>query len=124
MIEAFGALWMLSFDKENQDIMLQNEAIMEALVNSRKSQNKKIEKSCSGALWNMREKLSAIEKYKDLGKLSKVLLLFYDLWVGENQPFSTIVICLIILSFVIDLLGMFRFHSSNHLAVVAFQLLL
>lgn len=40
-IEAFGALWMLSFDKENQDIMLQNEAVMEALVNSRKSQNKK-----------------------------------------------------------------------------------
>lgn len=70
LIEAFGALWMLSFDKENQDIMLQNEAVMEALVNSRKSQNKKIEKSCSGALWNMREKLSAIEKYKDLGKLS------------------------------------------------------
>lgn len=67
-IEAFGALWMLSFDKENQDIMLQNEAVMEALVNSRKSQNKKIEKSCSGALWNMREKLSAIEKYKELGK--------------------------------------------------------
>lgn len=98
LIEAFGALWMLSFDKENQDIMLQTEAVMEALVNSRKSQNKKIEKSCSGALWNMREKLSAIEKYKDLGKLSKVLLLFYDLWVGENQPFSTIVICLMILS--------------------------
>lgn len=57
---------------------------MEVFVNSRKFQNKKIEKLCLGVFWNMREKFSVIEKYKDLGKLSKVLLLFYDLWVGEN----------------------------------------
>lgn len=75
---------MLLFDKENQDVMFQNEAVMEVFVNSRKFQNKKIEKLCLGVFWNMREKFSVIEKYKDLGKLSKVLLLFYDLWVGEN----------------------------------------
>lgn len=68
LTEGYGALWMLSFDKGNQDIMLQDDAVMEAFINFRKSQNKKIEKSCSGALWNMREKLSSIEKYKELGK--------------------------------------------------------
>lgn len=56
---------------------------MEVFVNSRKFQNKKIEKLCLGVFWNMREKFSVIEKYKELGKLS-IKLQFYDLWDGVN----------------------------------------
>lgn len=58
---------------------------MEVFVNSRKFQNKKIEKLCLGVFWNMREKFSVIEKYKELGKLSiKLYMQFYDLWVVVN----------------------------------------
>lgn len=66
--EAFGALWMLSFDKENQDVILQDDSVMGSLLKNRTSQCKKIKNSCNGALWNMREKLSSIAKYKELGK--------------------------------------------------------
>lgn len=66
--EAFGALWMLSFDKENQDVILQDDSVMGSLLKNRTSQCKKIKNSCNGALWNMREKLSSIDKYKELGK--------------------------------------------------------
>ena len=70
LTEAFGALWMLSFDKENQDVILEDDSVMGSLLKNRTSQCKKIKKSCNGALWNMREKLSSIDKYKDLSKYS------------------------------------------------------
>lgn len=70
-IEAFGALWVLSFDKDNQDIMLQDDAVMETLIKFRKSQNKKIKNACDGALWNMREKLTSKVKYEEIGYKSK-----------------------------------------------------
>lgn len=61
---------MLSFDKDNQDIMLQDDAVMETLIKSRTSQNKIIKNACNGALLNMREKLTAIVKYEDIGILN------------------------------------------------------
>lgn len=66
-IEAFYALWTLSFDEENQEIMLQDDAVMETFINSRSSKNKKIHLACDGALWNMRVKLRSKEKYKEKG---------------------------------------------------------
>ncbi|XP_061166315.1 uncharacterized protein LOC133175222 [Saccostrea echinata] len=66
-IEALGALWMLSFDKENQDIMIKDDAVMKTFIDFHTSSTKKIKNACSGALWNMREKLSSVDKYKELG---------------------------------------------------------
>ncbi|XP_062588039.1 uncharacterized protein LOC134249708 [Saccostrea cucullata] len=66
-IEALGALWMLSFDKENQDVMVKDDTVMKTLIDLQTSQTKKIKNACHGALWNMREKLSSIDKYKELG---------------------------------------------------------
>lgn len=70
-IEAFGALWVLSFDSDNQEIMLQDDAVMETFISFRTSQNKKIKNACDGALWNMREKLSSKVKYEEIGYKSK-----------------------------------------------------
>lgn len=66
-LEAFGALWMLSFDEENQKIMLKDDAVMEAFIKFRTSHNIKVKKACNGALWNMREELRTIKKYRELG---------------------------------------------------------
>lgn len=65
-IEAFEALWMLSFDKDNQNNILNDDAVMEAFIKFRKSHCLKIKNACNGALWNMREKLSAMKKYERL----------------------------------------------------------
>lgn len=65
--EAMGALWTLSFDKENQDVMLQDDAVMKNFINLRTSPIQRIKNACNGALWNMREKLSSEDKYKELG---------------------------------------------------------
>lgn len=62
-----GALWTLSFDKENQDVMLQDDAVMKNFINLRTSPIQRIKNACNGALWNMREKLSSEDKYKELG---------------------------------------------------------
>lgn len=70
-IEAFGALWVLSFDKDNQKIMLKDDAVMEAFKKFRTSHNIKINNACNGALWNMREKLRTIKKYKELANQTK-----------------------------------------------------
>lgn len=67
ILEAFGALWVLSFDKDNQKIMLKDDSVMEAFKKFRTSHNIKINNACNGALWNMREKLKTIKKYKELG---------------------------------------------------------
>lgn len=61
---------MLSFDKDNQDILLQDDAVMETLIKFRKYQNKKIKNACDGALWNMREKLTSKVKYEEIGILN------------------------------------------------------
>lgn len=66
-LEAFGALWMLSFDEENQKIMINDDAVMEAFIKFRTSHNIKVKKACNGALWNMREELRTIKKYRGLG---------------------------------------------------------
>lgn len=68
VIEAFEALWMLSFDKDNQNNILNDDAVMEAFIKFRKSHCLKNKNACNGALWNMREKLSAMKKYERLGK--------------------------------------------------------
>lgn len=70
-IEAFGALWVLSFDKDNQKKMLKDDAVMETFIKLRTSHNIKIKNACNGALWNMREKLRTIKKYKELVKQTK-----------------------------------------------------
>lgn len=67
LLEAFGALWMLSFDKDNQKIMLKDDALMETFIKFRTSHNMKVKNACNGALWNMREKLRTIKKYKEIG---------------------------------------------------------
>lgn len=61
---------MLSFDKDNQNIMLQDDAVMETLIKFQTSQNKKIKNACDGALWNMREKLTSKVKYEEIGILN------------------------------------------------------
>ncbi|KAK3083289.1 hypothetical protein FSP39_018644 [Pinctada imbricata] len=66
--EAFGALWTLSFDEDNQDTMISGtDGVIEVFLSHRFSTESKIKKSCNGALWNMREKLKLSEKYKEIG---------------------------------------------------------
>ncbi|KAJ8322282.1 LOW QUALITY PROTEIN: hypothetical protein KUTeg_000753 [Tegillarca granosa] len=66
--EAVGALWTLSFDKENSHTMVndKNLGVVEIFTTYRTSEDEDISKSCSGALWNLREELSRLDKYKNL----------------------------------------------------------
>ncbi|XP_069106093.1 uncharacterized protein [Argopecten irradians] len=67
--EAVGALWTLSFDKQNQeDMILDNDCTaIDTFIRLQHSPDKEVRKICNGALWTMREKLAQSERYKDVG---------------------------------------------------------
>lgn len=69
--EAVKALWTLSFDKENQINMVtdKNLGVVEIFIEHRHSPDKETRNACEGALWTLREELSQLDSYKDLGKI-------------------------------------------------------
>ncbi|XP_021371459.1 uncharacterized protein LOC110462013 isoform X3 [Mizuhopecten yessoensis] len=66
--EAVGAMWTLSFDKENQkDMILDTECKpVDTFIRLKNSPDKEVRKTCNGALWTMRENLAQSENYKDI----------------------------------------------------------
>ncbi|XP_033727094.1 uncharacterized protein LOC117316559 [Pecten maximus] len=67
--EAVGAMWTLSFDKENQKDMVQDDEYkpVDTFIRLQHSPDKEVRKICNGALWTMRERLAESELYKDIG---------------------------------------------------------
>ncbi|XP_046563254.1 uncharacterized protein LOC124272159 [Haliotis rubra] len=67
--EAIESLWVLAFDEDNKQKMMEEPGLMEAVVEEyRSSTDKNIRKPCQGLLWNLREILLQSEEYADLGK--------------------------------------------------------
>ncbi|XP_067664576.1 uncharacterized protein [Haliotis asinina] len=67
--EAIESMWVLAFDEDNKQKMMEEPGLMEAVVEEyRSSTDKNIKKPCQGLLWNLREILLQSEEYADLGK--------------------------------------------------------
>ena len=73
--EAVGAIWALSFDKDNRKVIIEDEALgaIAALSQLGESDCDKIKAAADGALWNLREDLLASQNdtYKAIGNLWK-----------------------------------------------------
>lgn len=65
-------MWSLAFKDEIQEKMIDPELGVIDVLNAKKSsENTTVSKACKGALWTMRERLKASEKYKDLGECNQ-----------------------------------------------------
>ena len=81
--EAVNAIWVLSFDAENQKIMVNTDdlEIVENISNLTQSANDNIRKASNGTLWNLRDELRTSEnqKYREIGMPFTVLYFCYSM---------------------------------------------
>lgn len=65
-----GALWTLSFDKQNQEEIINDTdcKVIETFVKHSKADDEVVKKICSKALWTMRNRLKDSQHYKAIGK--------------------------------------------------------
>ncbi|KAL3892352.1 hypothetical protein ACJMK2_004565, partial [Sinanodonta woodiana] len=78
----FGAIWVLAFDKGNQEKIVENTElhIIELLVKLRDtSLDKEVKKAADSTLWILREQLQNHEKYKHIA----------NSYIKKNKPNST-----------------------------------
>ena len=68
--EAVGALWSLSFDENNKDMMINDDKCkaIDTFERLTSSEDDKVKDICRKALWTMREGLVKSTRYKSLGK--------------------------------------------------------
>ena len=68
--EAVGALWSLSFDENNKDMMINDDKckVIDTFERLTSSEDDKVKDICRKALWTMREGLVKSTRYKSLGK--------------------------------------------------------
>ena len=78
-----GAIWALSFDRDNRKVMVENEdlRVIPLLLNLKSSDDVKVKAAANGTLWNLREDLKKTEQFHDLGRLpSCYVLISFGLW--------------------------------------------
>ncbi|XP_071100866.1 uncharacterized protein [Haliotis cracherodii] len=67
--EAIESMWVLAFDEDNKQRMMEEPGLMEAVVDKyHSSADQDIRKPCQGLLWNLRDILLQSQKYADIGK--------------------------------------------------------
>ncbi|XP_064597655.1 uncharacterized protein LOC135464094 [Liolophura sinensis] len=66
--EAVKALWALSFDDENKDLIIQEPGLIDRLVQLEKSPGVEVRKAAQGVLWTLRYKLRDKQDYHNIGE--------------------------------------------------------
>ncbi|XP_064596636.1 uncharacterized protein LOC135463305 [Liolophura sinensis] len=66
--EAVNALWALSFDDENKELIIQEPGMMKRLMELGKSSDADVKKSALGIMWILRYNLRDKKDYHELGK--------------------------------------------------------
>ena len=126
--EAVNAIWVLSFDAENQNIMVNTDdlEIVETASNLTQSPNENIRKASSGTLWNLRDELRTSEnqKYQEIGMQFTVLYFCYSIlrrsgYVYVKQQYldlskNTIINCFAMTLELIMFFNLAFWHWSEH----------
>lgn len=81
-------MWTLSFDKQNQSEMIENkdnDCVIDIFIRHSKSEDHEVKRTCTKALWTMKDGLRSSQYYQQIGEFLLLLLVMVFFFIFINN---------------------------------------